>query len=205
MAEVQARTARSRSTTAWQPDDKAFVHFDDKWYMCTLIEKQGRAWTVTWKNGDEEPKMMHEHYLKHDAPTEEVEEAPTQLPRPRKRAKTAPSTHDCSIDQVVREPRPAQRSPKRAKPTANGLVGSTVAKKFPGLGKDLWEGKVIQGPDAKGRFCVYWLRDDSHTWHTRSALEKILTRRGGRPPAAAKIGSRKPRPAPGRRSRRRLE
>ena len=186
MAEVQVRPASSRSTTAWQPDDKAFVHFDDKWYMCTLIEKQGRAWTVTWKNGDEEPKTMHEHYLKHDAPTEEVEEAQTPL------------------DQVVCEPRPAQRSPKRAKPTVNGLVGSTVAKKFPGLGKDLWEGKVIQGPDAKGRFCVYWLRDDSHTWHTRSALEKILTRRGGRPPAAAKIGSRKPRPAPGRRSRRRL-
>ena len=63
-------------------------------------------------------------------------------------------------------------------PTNDSLMGSAVAKKFPGFGKELWDGEIIDGPDPKGRWCVYWARDDSTTWHSRSMLEKILTRRG---------------------------
>ena len=63
-------------------------------------------------------------------------------------------------------------------PTEDSLMGSAVAKKFPGFGKELWDGEIIDGPDPKGRWCVYWARDDSTTWHSRSMLEKILTRRG---------------------------
>ena len=63
-------------------------------------------------------------------------------------------------------------------PEPDSLMGSAVAKKFPGFGKELWDGEIIDGPDPKGRWCVYWARDDSTTWHSRSMLEKILTRRG---------------------------
>ena len=63
-------------------------------------------------------------------------------------------------------------------PTNDSLMGSAVAKKFPGFGKELWDGEIVDGPDPKGRWCVYWARDDSTTWHSRSMLEKILTRRG---------------------------
>ena len=63
-------------------------------------------------------------------------------------------------------------------PEPDSLMGSAVAKKFPGFGKELWDGEIVDGPDPKGRWCVYWARDDSTTWHSRSMLEKILTRRG---------------------------
>ena len=54
------------------------------------------------------------------------------------------------------------------------LIGSRVFKKFPGTGKQVWEGTVTAGPDSKGRFRVYWPGDDSYTWHSRSVVEKIL-------------------------------
>lgn len=79
-------------------------------------------------------------------------------------------------------------------PATAGLVGSAVAKKFPGFGKDLWEGEVIEGPDPRGRFSVYWARDDSNTWHARSVLEKILTRRG--PAATPPLQQMPPLPPP---------
>ena len=63
-------------------------------------------------------------------------------------------------------------------PEPDGLLHSAVAKRFPGFGKELWDGEIVDGPDPKGRWCVYWARDDSTTWHSRSMLEKILVRRG---------------------------
>ena len=58
-------------------------------------------------------------------------------------------------------------------PPEDSLMGSAVAKKFPGFGKELWDGEIVDGPDPKGRWCVYWARDDSTTWHSRSMLEKL--------------------------------
>ena len=82
---------------------------------------------------------------------------------------------------------PANVTPE---PTEDSLMGSAVAKKFPGFGKELWDGEIVDGPDPKGRWCVYWARDDSTTWHSRSMLEKILTRRG--PAADDDAGSAEP-------------
>ena len=91
-ARAADRVAASRSsTTAWQPGAKAYVSFGDKWYVCTLMKQQGWTWTVAWENGDEEPRTMHEDYLKNDAPPEAVDHAQTPLARPKKRAKTAPA------------------------------------------------------------------------------------------------------------------
>ena len=53
-------------------------------------------------------------------------------------------------------------------PANDSLLHSAVSKRFPGFGKDLWDGEIIDGPDPKGRWCVYWSRDDSTTWHSRS-------------------------------------
>ena len=73
------------------------------------------------------------------------------------------------------------------------LIGSRVFKKFPGTGKQVWEGTVTAGPDSKGRFRVYWPGDDSYTWHSRSVVEKILI-----PPRSSNImrgGAKKKRAA----------
>ena len=68
--------------------------------------------------------------------------------------------------------------PANVTPEPDGLLHSAVAKRFPGFGKELWDGEIVDGPDPKGRWCADRARNDSTTWHSRSMLEKILTRRG---------------------------
>jgi len=65
-------------------------------------------------------------------------------------------------------------SSPRIHPPKKTIIGSRVSKKFPGFGKEVWKGEVTAGPDSKGRFRVYWPKDDSYTWHSRSSVEKII-------------------------------
>eukprot|EP00629_Pelagomonadales_sp_RCC1024_P000301 CAMPEP_0119261268 /NCGR_PEP_ID=MMETSP1329-20130426/1387_1 /TAXON_ID=114041 /ORGANISM="Genus nov. species nov., Strain RCC1024" /LENGTH=912 /DNA_ID=CAMNT_0007260807 /DNA_START=517 /DNA_END=3255 /DNA_ORIENTATION=+ len=67
------------------------------------------------------------------------------------------------------------------------LIGSEVQKKFLGFGTEKWTGEVTSGPDAFDRFKVYWPRDKSVTFHTRSVLEPLVTRRG--PPGEAEASA----------------
>ncbi len=57
----------------------------------------------------------------------------------------------------------AETTTANVTPEPDSLLHSAVAKRFPGFGKELWDGEIIDGPDLKGRWCVYWARDDSTT------------------------------------------
>ena len=58
------------------------------------------------------------------------------------------------------------------------VIGQTFWKKFPGYGKDLWEGRV-EAEIAPGKFEVYYAKDKSTMVMTSAALSKLID--GGPP------------------------
>ena len=54
----------------WKKGDEAWVEFHDGTYKCELVSfrKEFKVWTVTWANGDEDSKTVHERNLLREAP-----------------------------------------------------------------------------------------------------------------------------------------
>ncbi|KAJ8608427.1 hypothetical protein CTAYLR_010331 [Chrysophaeum taylorii] len=48
------------------------------------------------------------------------------------------------------------------------LIGARVSHKFPGYGKHLWHGTIVEGPDDKDKFLVAWDLENEYTYHKRT-------------------------------------
>ena len=73
----------------WEKGDTAWVEFNNGTFECTLVARNVGVWTVTWTNGDEEPKTVRERLLGREPP--------------QKRAKTSAECFVC--DALGRRPK----------------------------------------------------------------------------------------------------
>ena len=71
---------------------------------------------------------------------------------------------------------------------ADPFIGHTVLKKFPGFGKEPWEGRV-EKVVAPGKYLVFFKRDSSELTMTSKALMALGL--GSPAPAAAGVGKRR--------------